>query len=232
MFLGAFAVPSLVYLVRPAIVPDQLWAIRRFEPITLPGLAIAAGVGAWWLAGWVGRRFQETYEREHATHVASVVAAIVLIAAPITTYVSVRPGHADPVAVPPYLYTKEQGGARAEIDNLCRVIDGRPTILSGSSGYFGTIRVMCDVPVVLALEPLQQDALARMEKVWGQEPVVVTRNPDTVWSTAPAPVFANKMVRGEYALERIPRLAAESTSTWYAGTVGSDGSVTPIAPLE
>src|SRR5665811_805231 len=47
VFLGAFTVPTLVYLLRPAIVPDQLWAIRRFEPITLPGLAIAAGVGAW-----------------------------------------------------------------------------------------------------------------------------------------------------------------------------------------
>jgi hypothetical protein len=231
VFLGAFAVPSLVYLLRPAIVPDQLWAIRRFEPITLPGLAIAAGVGAWWLVGWVGRRYSEPYEREHATHVASVFAAIVLIAAPLSTYVSVRPGDAHPVSAPPYIYMKEQGGARAEIDKLCRVIDGRPVILSGSSGYFGTIRVMCDVPVVLALEPLQTDALARMVKVWGQEPVVVTRNPDTVWSTTPAPVFTSKMVRGEYSLERVPRLAVESTSTWYAGTVGPDGSVTPIAPL-
>ena len=231
VFLGALAVPSLVYLLRPAIVPDQLWAIRRFEPITLPGLAIAAGVGAWWLAGWVGRRFSEPYDREHATHVASVVAAIIMIAAPISTYVSVRPGDAHPVSSPPYIYMKEQGGARAEIDKLCRVIDGRPVVLSGSSGYFGTIRVMCDVPVVLALEPLQKDALARMVKVWGREPVVVTRSPDTVWSTPPAPVFTSTMVRGEYSLERIPRLAAESTSTWYAGTVGPDGSVTPLAPL-
>ena len=232
VFLGAFAVPTLVYLMRPAIVPDQLWAIRRFEPITLPGLAIAAGVGAWWLVGCVGRRFAEPYAREHATRVASVIAAIVLIAAPMSTYVTVRLGDANPVSVTPYVYVKEQSGARAEIDNLCRIIDGRPVILSGSSGYFGTIRVMCDVPVVLALVPLEQDAIAGMASVWGREPVVLTRNPDTVWSTTPAPVFTGTITSGQYSLQRLPRLKVEPTSTWYAGTVGTDGTVTPIAPLE
>lgn len=230
VFLGALAVPSIVYLARPAIVPDQLWAIRRFEPITLPGLAIAAGVGAWWLVGWAGARFAERHGREHVTHLASIVAAVVMVGSPLTTYVSVRLGDAHPVSISPYVYVKEQDGARAEIDNLCRVIDGRPVILAGSSGYFGTIRVMCDVPVVLALVPLEPDALAAMADVWGEEPVVVTRNPDTVWSTTPTPVFTSSMARGEYALQRAPRLAAESTSTWYAGTVGPDGTVTPIPP--
>ncbi len=232
VFLGALAVPSAVYLLRPAIVPDQLWAIRRFEPITLPGLAIAAGVGAWWLVEWSARRFAAPHDRDHVTHVASIVAAIILVGAPLTTYVSVKLDDRYRVSMPPYVYLKEQRGARAEIDELCRIIDGRPVILSGSSGYFGTIRVMCDVPVVLALEPLQQGALAAMAKVWGQEPVVVTRDPDTVWSTTPAPAFTSSMARGEYALQRLPRLAAESTSLWYAGTVETDGTVTPIAPRE
>lgn len=232
VFLGALAVPSAVYLLRPAIVPDQLWAIRRFEPITLPGLAIAAGVGAWWLVGWVARRFAAPHKRDHVTYVASVVAAIVMVGAPLTTYVSVKLDDRYRVSVPPYVYLKEQRGARAEIDELCRIIDGRPVILSGSSGYFGTIRVMCDVPVVLALEPLQKEALAGMVKVWGQELVVVTRDPDTVWSTAPTPAFTGSMARGEYALQRLPRLAAESTAPWFAGTVAADGTVTPIAPRE
>ncbi len=252
VFLGALAVPSAVYLLRPAIVPDQLWAIRRFEPVTLPALAIAAAVGAWWLVGWAGRRFPATYERGSATHVASLMAAIVLIGAPLTTYVNAWPrdkslitasplSHLPNLSISPYLYAPEQGGtfymkhpsgARAEIDELCRIIDGRPVILSGSSGYFGTIRVVCDVPVVLALEPLETDSLARMAKVWVQEPVVVTRSPETVWTSPPAPVYSGSSVRGEYALQHLPRLAAESVSTWYAGVVEPDGTVTPIAPQQ
>jgi hypothetical protein len=84
----------------------------------------------------------------------------------------------------------------------------------------------------LALVPLQKDALARMAAVWGQEPVVVTQDPQNVWSIAPAPVFTSTMETGEYSLQRMPRLAVESTSKWYAGTVGPDGTVTPIAPLQ
>ena len=226
VFLGAIAVPSAVYLIHPAIVPDQLWAIRRFEPATLPGLAIAAGVGAWWLVALVGR------SRPHLARRATAAAAIVMMAAPVTTYVSIRPGDESVVLMSPYVFLREQGGSRAEIDDLCGIIDGRPVILSGSSGYFGTIRVMCDVPVVLALVPLNTSALARMADVWGQQPVVVTRNPDTVWEEVPAAVFSRTSVRGEYALQHMPRLIAESDSTWYAGVVEPDGSVTPIAPLQ
>ncbi|NND03469.1 MAG: hypothetical protein HKN91_11840, partial [Acidimicrobiia bacterium] len=37
-----FAVPALIYLVRPAVNPDQIWAIRRFTPVILPGLVLFA----------------------------------------------------------------------------------------------------------------------------------------------------------------------------------------------
>ena len=226
VFLGAIAIPTAVYLIHPAIVPDQLWAIRRFEPATLPGLAIAAGVGAWWLVALVARSLPR-YSRR-----ATAAAAIIMIAAPVTTYVSVRPGDEPIVLMTPYVFLREQQGARAEIDDLCGIIDGRPVILSGSSGYFGTIRVMCEVPVVLALVPLDTDALARMADAWGRQPVVVTRNPETVWDKTPTPVFSSSSVRGEYALQHMPRRIAKSESTWYAGVVEPDGSVTPIAPLQ
>lgn len=249
VFLGALAVPSIVYLLRPAIVPDQLWAIRRFEPATLPCLAVAAGVGAWWLVQWAERRFGRPY-MPSATSVPAILAAILMIAAPVSTYVNVWPSK-EPLfsafpslkkpqfSLSPYVYSREEGsefwrgkkgGARAEIDALCDVIDGRPVVLSGSPGYFGTIRVMCDVPVVLALVPPESGALARMASTWGEQPVVITRDAATVWETAPEPVYSSEFVRGEYGLQHLPRQPAKGTSTWYAGTVGADGVVTPIAP--
>jgi hypothetical protein len=226
VFLGAVAVPSIVYALRPAIVPDQLWAIRRFEPATLPGLAIAAGVGAWWLVARVARgRSVET------RRVAAVIAACVMVGAPVTTFISVKLDDDLKVAASPYLYVREQGGARAQIDQLCDVIDGRPVVLAGSAGYFGSIRVMCDVPVVLALVDLDPEALERMSQEWGQQPVVITQHPETVWEETPAPLFESTYYSGQYALQYLPRTKQRSASTWYAGTVEADGTVTPMAPL-
>lgn len=42
LVLVAFAVPTLTYIVRPSVNPDQIWAIRRFLPISIPGLVIMA----------------------------------------------------------------------------------------------------------------------------------------------------------------------------------------------
>lgn len=41
-FLFAFTVTSALYMVRPSIVPDHIWAVRRFLPVILPGLIIMA----------------------------------------------------------------------------------------------------------------------------------------------------------------------------------------------
>jgi hypothetical protein len=38
-----------LYLVRPSIAPDQIWAARRFVPIIMPGLAFFAALGLQWL---------------------------------------------------------------------------------------------------------------------------------------------------------------------------------------
>lgn len=35
-------VPLLTYIIRPSINPDQIWAIRRFLPVVIPGVTIAA----------------------------------------------------------------------------------------------------------------------------------------------------------------------------------------------
>ena len=224
VLLGTLAVPTAIYSVRPAIVPDQLWAIRRFEPATLPLTAVAAGVGAWWLAAAVGARWPDLARR------ATTIAAIVMVAAPVSTYLSLRPGHEHPVSVAVYAFTREQVGARAQIDDLCDVIDGRPVVLAGSPGYFGSIRVMCDVPVVLALVAPSPETLTSMARVWGEQPVVVTQEPDWLWEETPAPVIESTTRKGEFALQHMPRLVSSADAVWYAGVVQQDGLVAPLAP--
>lgn len=226
VLLGTLAVPTAIYSVRPAIVPDQLWAIRRFEPATLPLVAVAAGVGAWWIAAWVAER------RPHLAKRATTVAAIVMVAAPVSTYLSIRLGDEHPVSGAVYAGNREQVGARAQIDDLCDVIDGRPVVLGDSAGYFGSIRVMCDVPVVLALVAPSPETLSDMALAWGEQPVVITQKPEWLWDEAPDPVIESTTYRGEFALQHMPRLVSPTSATWYAGIVEPDGTVTPLTPPE
>ncbi len=224
VFLGAVLAPSLLYLVRPQIVPDQLWAIRRLEPATLPGLALAAGVGAWWLAHRLSRRWPNSGRRFIAT------AAAVMVVAPITTYVNIRPSDEQPVVASVYTYVREQEGARAQIDALCTVASGRPIILAGTSSHFGSLRVMCDVPVVLALEAPSAETLRQATEIWGEAPVVLTQDSEWFWDSAPTPVVMSTMVQGEYALQHMPLSASSRNFTWYAGIVNPDGSLTTLNP--
>ncbi len=224
VFLGAVLTPTLLYLMRPQIVPDQLWAIRRLEPATLPGLALAAGVGAWWLAHRLAGRWPQLTRRFVTT------AAVILVAAPVTTYVTVRPSDDELVLAAVYTYVREQQGARSQIDALCDVADGRPIVLAGTSSHFGSLRVMCDVPVVLALEAPTPETLRQATEIWGEAPVVLTQESDWFWDSAPTPVVTSTITQGEYALQHMPRRMSTRDFTWYGGIVNADGSLTTLDP--
>jgi hypothetical protein len=222
VFLGAILAPTLLYLWTPAIIPDQLWAIRRFESATLPGFALAATVAAWHLASrW-----------RAAAHVATAkrVVAAVLILAPVTAWVSYVPDDEFPVTAAAPVFTREMAGARAEMDSLCDLADGRPVVLAGTSSHFGSIRVTCDVPVVLALVAPTPETLVAMTDAWGLAPVVLTRSPEWFeWTSPdPAPAFTATSTQANYALQRIPGVTFTRTHHWHAGLVTDTGELTRL----
>ena len=47
-FLLTLSLTAAGYVLRPSITPDQLWAIRRFLPVILPGLIVTAVLGVQW----------------------------------------------------------------------------------------------------------------------------------------------------------------------------------------
>lgn len=49
---------SAVYLLKPSITPDQTWAIRRFLPVTIPGLIIFAVISMEYIYGNIFTRLQ------------------------------------------------------------------------------------------------------------------------------------------------------------------------------
>jgi len=221
-------VPTLLYLFKPEIVPDQIWAIRRFESVTLPAFALAAAVGARWAVhryrAWHARR----RGREAPAGIGGWTRAVVALL-PLLTWVSLMPGNPYPVSVAMHVFSSEMHGARAQVDGLCEVVDGRPVVLVGTSSHFGTLRVTCDVPVVLALVTPTPDTLRQMTRVWGQAPVVLTREPEMLtWTEDPAVVVDSQVYQAEYRLQGLPRVVNLSHFAWYAGQPNADGVVVPL----
>ncbi|MDN4471663.1 hypothetical protein [Demequina zhanjiangensis] len=242
LLVMAFLPSTLLYLWRPSIVPDQIWAIRRFEPATLPGFVIAAAIAAWWLAG----RLRTVDARARGRR----VAAIAFVLLPLSTWVSVMPDR-DPAvgfavnvlsfspqdqssawsALGSLEMAPEMGGARSQLEDLCEVIDGRPVVLAGTSSHFGSIRVMCDVPVVLALEEPSKDTLTSMIDVFGEPPMVLIQSTNYFeWTSEPYPVVTSSVVQSGYSLQRVPVSMFTRDYRWNAALVNDDGTVTPIAP--
>jgi len=222
-FLGATLAPSLLYFWAPEIVPDQIWAIRRFESMTLPAFVLCATLAAVWLA----RRFTEPRRRRIATVWAVWVTALL----PVTSWVIIDLGASYPIRGATPLVVREMGGSLSQLNELCALAPGHPIVLAGTSSHFGSVRVMCDEPVVLALVPPTPETLAEMAEVFGEQPVVLTR--DTTWFTwseEPSVVVTSTVRQAGYQLGGIPRTYIDRGYEWYAGIVGEDGTLTPLEP--
>jgi len=221
--LGATLAPSLLYFWAPEIVPDHIWAIRRFEPMTLPAFVLAATVAAMWLVGRV---------RDPRRRRLTKLWAVWLIALlPITTWIVIDPGASYPVRGATPLVIRELGGARAQLHALCDVVDGRPVVLVGPASHYGPLRVMCDVPVVLALVTPTQQSLAQMASEFGEAPVVLTQKPEDVqWTADPQVLVESNVRQSGYRLQGLPNTYIDRDYAWYAGVVADGGVLEPISP--
>lgn len=217
-------VPSLLYVVHPAIMPDQVWAIRRLAPSLVVGLLVFAAV-AWQsiVSRWVGPRF----DRKVWPRRASIAIAAVIAAAPLTAWISVSQPTGWGLGATSAIWVAEQRGARDQVDTLCSYVDGRPVVLIGSSSYFGTIRVACNVPVVLSLRAVTPAMVEQIAASFGAEPVILTQTAaDVTWTEAPAaPTFTSTMLLSSSSLSGLPDTASRDTATWYIGNALPDGTV-------
>jgi hypothetical protein len=225
LFVIGCLMPTILYLLKPEIVPDHIWAIRRFESVAIPAFALAAALAARRLVSLAKRRSSRVRHTSAGTLTAA--AMIVLL---LSTWISVKPREDYPVTVAMHVFTREMAGASTHIDQLCDVIAGRPVVLYGTSSFFGTIRVGCDVPVVLSLEDPTPESLREVADAWGQTPVVLTRSPDDlVWTQDPAAVVDGDVYQADYRLQGIPRTIRVASFTWYAGVPNADGELVPVA---
>jgi len=220
-FLAFLLVTSLLYLLKPSITPDQIWAMRRYVPIVIPGLAICALLV-----------LSEGLARLSKTPRAfvAVVAGVALFA---------------PVAyiTKPFVRVREGVPQLQEIQRVCDTVpDGDGVVVIGDLAirYVQTIRSFCLTPsATLAKQNVSTNALgvaaaasaAAGHQLWvlGTDDVVPEL---TSVSGAGELVVFNQLhtVGWTKALETPPHSTFRVDRSFYLGHVGPDGKVDRWAP--
>lgn len=207
--LGA---PALLYVVRPSITPDHVWAMRRLVTAVVP-LLLVAGTA---LLARLARS-------SRLGLLAGVGAALVVLGWPLAGWSGL-------------VQVRDRVGQVDEAEAACaHAGDGRVVLANGAPGvdYLPTVRVVCDAQVV-ALSPTTQESLAQLRRAWGGGPLaLVTFDVDAMpWTQRPtAPVHEAELAMWERSLIGAPSRPTVWERTMWAGTVLPDGRVEPVPSL-
>ena len=126
-FLLIFLSYSLTSLTYPDITADQIWSIRRFLPIVIPGFLIGAA--------FLGRRLAR-----HGRG-AQIGVGVLCLAALVLTLRTDQP----------LAQVREGVPQLAEVENVCDNLPAHAAVVVGSGLWFGytmTVRSYCRVPVM------------------------------------------------------------------------------------
>ncbi|GIG35132.1 hypothetical protein [Cellulomonas pakistanensis] len=207
--LAAVAAPSVLYLWQVSITPDQVWAMRRLLPVTLPGFAVLATVtlvALWSVHRWWARAL-------------AVLAAAAVIAAPLTTWNGL-------------FRVVEQDGRLGEAQAVCDALrTDRVLYVRTGPPYLATVRSVCGVDGLEMTSVPDADRLADLRRDWGAFDVVAFADGAVPWEggSAPPPLRVTSTTSWERGLLHIPEGYTEAESELWVGTVRPDGTVRPAA---
>jgi len=201
--------PSALYLWRVSITPDQIWAMRRLLPVTIPGFLLLATVAL--AALWATRR--------RWARAATVLLAAVIVAFPLTTWGTL-------------FTTVEHSGRYGQAEAVCAALPSPRVVFVGTFTYLPTLRIMCDAEVVTFETTPTPDELAEARDLWGgNEVAVVTFTPDGLpWEDGqiPPPLLSTTTTQWWYSISYVPSQPMATTSSVYLGLVQEDGTLVPI----
>jgi hypothetical protein len=152
-FAGIALAITTLYVTRPSIFPNQVWAMRRFLPVTIPALILLGAWAAQRLGDWLAVR------RPPAR---TIVPALVIAAA---------------VAVPVwdlrgFFQMREQEGGLRAMSAVCDRLPSRAvvwTLSDRESGLLQPVHTFCGVPVAQAPEYVKRNYVRRYARQFGRE---------------------------------------------------------------
>jgi hypothetical protein len=207
---------SALYLWKPSIVPDQIWAMRRFVPATMPLMVLLAAVSI----AALGRVVAASQAGHVWERPVVVVGSAGMLMFPLATTFPVR--HFEP-----------QAGALTVVEAACKAVGPKAAIVFAANDPAGlllptAVRTWCNVPVAVLTRPQSSAEIHQMVRSW-------RANDRTVWvvgSSAEAVAESAPGVRAslvasatnprelEMTIQRAPQSYTPSTVTLFAAPAG------------
>lgn len=226
LVVSVIAVNSALYLNNVSITPDQVWAMRRFLPVILPGGLL--------LVGWMlSEAFQaretwgtKLFGRLGRRRIPVVTTLIVLFAVGVAVY---------PVKVwRTGLFTvREWAGQYDLVQQICTEVGNQKVLLLGGNpptgSYQPSLRAICGAEVVVVRKPTAV-LVAEVQANWGDGPfrVVAFLADGAPWTSDPGPPkFSNRALSWEATISHRPTQPRALTTNVWIGTARSDGTVDP-----
>ena len=164
------APPALIYLVKPSITADQIWAMRRFLPAVIPGLILLT-FGALSVVVRASGPGSPVARKSFA-----LVVGICAIGYPVVSVAGISS-------------MTEQRGEYAAVREVCRLLGPRSAVIVLEDRSFlyrndpQTLRSFCNVPVAIMPGNPNGSTLRDMAKAWsngGRRLFVVAQSPEVI----------------------------------------------------
>lgn len=152
-FLAVFSTFTVLYVWRPSINPDHLWAMRRFLPVVIPGLLVCAGWG-------LDRLFDTRRLPSWGTRSLVAVLAAVMIVGPLRTTLPLASAH-------------EFDGLAEDFQHACGTLgtDAAVVVLDTPETTLGPrlvqgFRSYCNIPAAYSETPIGSERLEALSAAW------------------------------------------------------------------
>ncbi|SDP04291.1 4-amino-4-deoxy-L-arabinose transferase [Nakamurella panacisegetis] len=233
LVVSVIAVNAALYLSVVSITPDQIWAMRRFLPVILPGglLIMAWGLGQLYdrravIAARLAPRLRPRLLTRGVTGLVSV-ASLLVLAFPIAGWSGLS------------LFQAREGAGQYDfVQNACTQLENQHVLIVGAippMGYYQpTFRNLCNSTVINvpnSTPAKEQAQIAKIVSMWGPQPVkVAVFNVTGVpWASAPpkVPTYQVTYAMWESVLSHPPQHTVTEKTTLWIGTARADGMVVP-----
>jgi hypothetical protein len=204
---------AALFLWRPSVVPVQIWAMRRYLTIVIPGVLVGAAFA-----------LAKLSRRGRAAAVVSAVLAAVCVALPA-------------VVLAPVFRVRDNTPALEQARVLCDAVgdDAAVIMLDPTANLTSrTLAGMCGAVVARARSPLDQAALAAAQASAAEQGLnlfVIASRPDEIpYRAAPgAPATRFSFTAWRPEILRAPDAERRWGATYWVGRIGRDGRADPVA---